>query len=188
MGRIVLTDASPIIYLAQLEHGLSWLEEIYREVAVTPVVRRELLPKKEAAGKSGIEEAFRRGVLREIEMKWTTPKFARLDDGEESTIRAAINLLRAGNSCLILIDDKEARQVLQTLRPDALEVSGTVAVIGRAKERGIIKSAALELEKLRRLGFRVSDDIVRAILHGVGESSERWPPGRRRTATRKARH
>jgi predicted nucleic acid-binding protein len=188
MGRIVLADASPIVYLAQLEDGLSWLEKIYREVVVTPVVRREVLPKKEVAGKSRIQEAFRRGVLREIEVPWTTPKFPRLDDGEASTIRAGINLSRLGNSCLILIDEKDGRGLLKTVSSQTLTVSGTVAVVGRAKQLNLIQSAAPVFEKLRALGFRVSDDIVRSVLDAVGESSEPWPPRRKGTAARKARY
>jgi predicted nucleic acid-binding protein len=121
MGQIVLADTSPVIYLAQVEGGLSWLKEIYGSVSVTPAVRRELLPAQEAPGKSEIQNAFRQGILREIEMPWSTPAFSKLDEGEESTIRAAVNLSQSGNTCLILIDDKDARQVLQTLRSGTLQ-------------------------------------------------------------------
>ncbi len=145
MGQIVLADASPVIYLAQVEGGLSWLKEIYGSVSVTAVVRSELLPTMAAAGKSEIQSAFRKGILHEIEVPWSIPTFTELDEGEASTIRAAVNLSQSGDTCLILVDDKKARQVLQTLRSSTLQFSGTLAVIARAKERGIIKSAALEL-------------------------------------------
>jgi predicted nucleic acid-binding protein len=171
MGQIVLADASPIIYLAKLEGGISWLKELYARVAVTPVVHRELLPAREVAGKREIELGFRAGTLYEIETPWRTPRFADLDAGEESTIRAAVNLLREGNSCLILIDDKRARRALTTLRSQSLEVSGTAALIGRIKQRGMIESAAEQFDNLLALGFRLGDDIVRAILDNLGEGS-----------------
>jgi predicted nucleic acid-binding protein len=147
-----------------------------------------MLPTRDAPGKHAIEEALRRGVLREVETRWTTPKFAWLDRGEESTIRAAVNLSRLGDRCLVLIDDKDGRQVLRTIGSENLDFAGTAAVVGRAKQLGLIKSAASEFEKLRRLGFRIDDEVVRAILHDVGENLEPWPPVRRRTAARKGRH
>jgi len=171
MGEIILADASPIIYLAQLENGLSWLKEVYGPVGVTPVVRDELLPAKQVAGKRAIEEAFQLGLLYVIETPWTTPQFAKLDPGEASTLCAVVNLLNEGNSCLILIDDKNGREVLETLHLNSLEISGTAALVGRLKRKGMIKSAAAELSKLRDLGFRLSDDIIRYVLDSAGESS-----------------
>ncbi len=187
MGEIVLTDASPIIYLARIEEGLSWLKEIYGYVAMTPTVRRELFPAREMPGKTAIEKAVRNRILREIEDEWTAPKFGGLDEGEDSTIRVAVNLSRRGDHCHVLIDDRDARRVLQKLSSENLDFAGTAAVVGRAKRLGLTTSAASEFKKLRLLGFRVSDEIVRSILDSVGESSEAWPPGRRRTA-RKAPH
>jgi predicted nucleic acid-binding protein len=187
MGQIVLTDATPVMYLAQVEDGLSWLKEIFGWVAMTSTVRGELLPIRDVPGKIAIKRALGNGILREIEDPWSTPKFPQLGPGEESTIRAGINLSRLGNSCLILIDDKDGRRLLKTVSSETLAVSGTIAVVGRAKRLDLIPSAASVFEKLRRLGFRVSDDLVRSILDRVGETSEPWPPGRRRTAARKAR-
>jgi predicted nucleic acid-binding protein len=171
MGEIILADASPIIYLAQLENGLSWLKEVYGPVGVTPVVRDELLPAKQVAGKRAIEEAFRLGILYLIETPWTTPQFAELDPGEASTLRAVVNLVHEGNACLILIDDKNGREVLETLHLNLLEVSGTAAFVGRLKRKGMIKSAAAELSKLRDLGFRLSDEIIRQVVDSAGEGS-----------------
>jgi predicted nucleic acid-binding protein len=175
MGQIVIADTSPIIYLARLKDGFSWLTEIYGEVVVTSAVHRELLPAKDAAGKREVKDAFSAGILREIKSPWITPNFPGLDEGEESTLRAAVNLVSEGNSCLVLVDDKDARRVLRTLRSNALQFSGTVALIARLKERGIIKSVAAELEKLRRMGFRISDDVVRLVLESVGENPALWP-------------
>src|SRR5450631_4276415 len=103
MGEIVLTDASPIIYLARIEEGLSWLSEIYGYVGMTPTVRRELLPAGDKPGKTAIEKAVRDRILREIQDEWTAPKFDWLDEGEDSTIRVAVNLCRRGDHCHVLM-------------------------------------------------------------------------------------
>ena len=101
---------------------------------MTSTVRGELLPNKDVPGKIAIQRALENGILREIDEPWSTPKFPQLDLGEESTIRAGINLSRLGNSCLILIDEKDGRELLKTVSSETLIVSGTVAVIGRAKQ------------------------------------------------------
>jgi predicted nucleic acid-binding protein len=181
MGQIVLTDATPIVYLAQVEEGLSWLREIFGSVAMTSTVKSEVLPNTDVPGKIAIQRALENGILREIEEPSSTPKFPQLDPAEESTICAGINLSRLGNSCLILIDEKDGREILKAVSSETLTVSGTVAVVGRAKQLDLIRSAAPVFEKLRQLGFRVSDEIVRSVLDSVGESVEKSPrPTRRR--------
>jgi predicted nucleic acid-binding protein len=175
MGEIVLTDTSPVIYLARIER-LSWLKEIFGYVAMTSTVRRELLTARDMPGKVAIEAAVRDRTLREIEDEWTAPAFSSLDEGEESTIRVAVNLSRQEHHCHVLVDDKQARQVLQSLKSEKLDFAGTAAVVARAKRLGLTDSAAKELEKLRDVGFRLSGEIARSILDSVGEDPELWPP------------
>ena len=175
MGEIVLADTSPIIYLAQIGR-ISWLRDIFGYVAITSAVRRELLPARDVRGKPAIEEAVRDRILREIEDKWSVPAFSALDEGEDSTIRVAVNLSRRGHHCHVLIDDKQARRALQSLASQNLDFAGTAAVVVRAKRLGLVNSVASELEKLRALGFRLGDDVARSILESVGEGSEVWPP------------
>lgn len=175
MGEVVLTDTSPVIYLARIER-LSWLKAIFGYVAMTSTVRSELLPTRNMPGKDAIVNAVRDGTLREIEDEWTVPAFSDLDEGEDSTIRVAVNISRRGHHCHVLIDDKRARQVLQALKSENLDFAGTAAVVARAKRLGLTDSAVSELEKLRDTGFRLSDEIARSILVSVGENPERWPP------------
>ena len=176
MGQIVLTDASPIVYLARLDGGLSWLKEIFVRVSMTPTVSGELLPNHDVPGKAAIESALASGVLAEIEAPWLTPDFPGLDPDEESTLRAAVNLVQSGSSVLVLIDEKDGRRALEKVQSTSLVVSGTAAVVSRARELGLIVSAIEVFEELRRLGFRVSDQVVRRALVRAGENPQLWPP------------
>ena len=130
-------------------------------------------------GKPAIEGAVHDRILREIEDRWSTPAFSTLDGGEASTIRVAVNLSRRGHYCHVLIDDKEARRELQSLASKNLDFAGTAALVVRAKLLGLVDSVASELEKLRALGFRLSDDVALAVLDLVGERPELWPLTRR---------
>jgi len=175
MAEIVLADTSPVIYLARIE-GLPWLKEIFGYIAVTSVVRRELLPPADLPEKSAIEAAIVDGTLREIADEWALPIYSGLGEGEDSTIRVAVNLSRRGHYCHVLVDDKQARKVLQALASEKLDFAGTAAVVARAKRLGLVDSVAAELDKLRQAGFRLSDEVARSVLESVDESFEAWLP------------
>ena len=64
MDRVVLADAGPLIHLAQIENGLLWLERMFGRVAITSVVRAEVLPRRNAPGEQEIAEALRLAFLR----------------------------------------------------------------------------------------------------------------------------
>ena len=175
MAQIVLSDATPLIYLAQIPDGLSWLEELFGHVVMTPAVRKDVLPGQGKPGEREIHNAVRRGILRVLEHDWPSPRFPWLDEGEESTIRAAVNLAEQGHHCLVIIDEKDGRAVVEELASAAITVSGTAAVVGRAKELGLIPSAFAVFEELRQRGFYISDDVVRRILEKVGEAAAQAP-------------
>jgi len=57
----------------------------------------------------------------------------------------------------IVIDDLKARKVAEKL---GLKVTGTIGILYKAQKRGLITSAYKETVKLKRKGFRVSDEIL----------------------------
>ncbi len=82
-------------------------------------------------------------------------RFAALGRGE----RAVIALALATSATLVLIDDWAARRAAASA---GLRVSGTVAVLAVAKRDGRIGAAVKLAERLREVGFRVSDDVLEA--------------------------
>ncbi len=161
MAQIVIADASPIIILSQIG-GLDWLTPLFGKVWLTEIVRDELLP----GGKSGeqaILAAIDGGGLAVLERDWPEPLFPELDEGEASTIRAALNL---PERCLLLLDERLGRAVAQE---NGLPVVGVVGLIGMAKKRGLISSASALFENLLKTDFRISPDLIRGVLLKVGE-------------------
>jgi predicted nucleic acid-binding protein len=168
MAQIVLTDATPLVYLSQIKDGLSWLKRLFGTVCMTHAVRSEVT-KRGKPGAAEIDAALRRRDLRELTEEWSEPNFPWLHEGEASTISVAINLARSGHTCLVLMDEKAGRDEIGRLGSAAIAVSGTAAVVGRAKEVGLISSAAEVFGELREKGFYISEDIVRGVLKSVGE-------------------
>ncbi len=169
MAQIVLSDATALIYLAQIPDGLSLLDTLFGQVTITSVVKEEVLPQKSAPGEREIERAISKGLIAVVEDRWPEPAFPWLDTGEASTLRAAINLANSGNECLVIIDEKNGRGTAKELSSPVIIVTGTAAVIGRAKELGLIPSATAVFQQLREKGFRISDEVIREVLRNIRE-------------------
>lgn len=168
MGRFVLSDAAPLICLAQVD-GLPWLKALFGHVHITEQVRDEILTGLNKPGEDALEQAIARRLLRvHPGWRWRHPQFPDLGRGEESCIRAAVHLTRRGNQCLLLVDDREARRRASSL---SISLSGTAALIGVAKQRGLLPSAKDAFTILRQKGSRISEAIVQGILEAVGEQT-----------------
>lgn len=182
MDRLVLSDAAPLICLAQVD-GLRWLGKLFRRVHLTQDVRDEILTGLGKPGEEALAYAIERRLLRiHPEWNWPEPQFPSLGKGEASCIRAAINLKRTGRDCLLVLDDREARRVASSA---TIAVTGTAAVVGAAKQTGLISSARDVFDQLQQSGFRISEAIIQGILESVGEAESgaqrtRKSAGRRR--------
>lgn len=81
-----------------------------------------------------------------------------LDKGEASTIAYAM----AHPQAKILMDEKKGRTAAKRL---GLTVTGTVGVLLKAKEQGLITSGQDILEKLEKHGFWLSEEL-RTLISG----------------------
>nr|VFJ53944.1 MAG: Predicted nucleic acid-binding protein, contains PIN domain [Candidatus Kentron sp. FM]VFJ56194.1 MAG: Predicted nucleic acid-binding protein, contains PIN domain [Candidatus Kentron sp. FM] len=66
----------------------------------------------------------------------------------------------------LVLDDMAARRCAMAM---GFNVIGTLGVVGRAKHMGKIERAAPIIERLRQTGLYVSEELVRWVLHEVGE-------------------
>ena len=88
MAQTVLSDATALIYLAQIPEGLSILEGLFGQVTITSIVKEEVLPQKSAAGEREIAGAIDSGVIAVIDDQWSEPTFSWLDEGEALRVMA----------------------------------------------------------------------------------------------------
>ncbi len=166
MARIVLTDASPLIGLARV-NGLAWLAPLFGTVWMPPEVRAEVLSGTGLPDEAAIATALKNGALRE----WRRPVAAKLalpdlDEGEAACIRIACARAARGDAPLLLMDERAGRAVAVE---HGLKVAGTAAVIGMAKQAGLIGSAKAALTLLHNSNFRISPEVIRTVLARAGE-------------------
>ena len=161
MAAIVISDASPIA-LARV-NGLLWLQQLFTEVVVTDVVLAEVLTGRYPDTEAPIEQALAAGWLQVVVVDSSEPALPDLDEGEAASIRLALS---SGEPVLLLIDERAGRAVAQEL---GLTVAGTAAVIGLARQRGLIASARDVFAALHASDFRMAPAVIQAVLDRCGE-------------------
>jgi len=87
---------------------------------------------------------------------------AALGDGESEALALALEL-KAG---LTLLDDLAARRMAATLH---LPLIGTLGILLRAKDRGLIPAVRPRLESPRSLPFHISNRLYDLVLASAGE-------------------
>ena len=161
---VVLADASPLIALS-VAGQLPLLKALFDKAKTTAIVLAEVAPGGENVlpAETEIRKAVRAKWLTLLSRDWDDPAFPYLDAGEESILRAASNLREPR---LVLIDDLPARAAAKRL---GFMVTGTAGILVRAKRQGLLSAVRPVLEKLHASGFRLSAELIKAILAKVGE-------------------
>lgn len=162
MAAIVISDASPLIALARV-NGLLWLQQLFTAVVITDVVLAEVLTGRYPETEAPIQQALAAGWLQAVAVDSSEPVLPDLDEGEAASIRLA---LVSGPQVLQLIDERAGRAVAQEL---GLSVAGTAAVIGLARQRGLIPSAREVFAALHASDFRIAPAVIQAVLDRCGD-------------------
>ena len=159
--RDVVTNTSPLLYLHQL--GLiSLLPDLYERVVVPTAVVGELEEGARLGYSVPSPEALPWVDVQAAPMAELLALVTDLGPGE----RAAIAIARARRSDLLLLDDGLARRHARLL---GLRISGTLGVLLRAKQEGLIPSVGPRVAELERLGFRLAAETREAVLRLAGE-------------------
>ena len=151
MPKIIISDTSCLIILNKIGE-LDLLRQLYNTVTITHDILLEYgeqLPDWIAVQQA--KDQYRQQLL---EMQ--------IDKGEASAIALA---LETADSTVIL-DDWKARKLAERL---GLTVTGTLGVIIRAKNTGLIPSIKPYLEKIRETNFRISEELEQIALKEANE-------------------
>jgi predicted nucleic acid-binding protein len=152
-------DTSALIALARL-HLLDLLPQVFDEALVPEAVVSEALPASEdAPGAAVVQSALRDGKLlvRQVSSPSDQPAWSgSLGRGEVEVIQLALE----ADADFVVLDDLAARRIADGL---GLRVIGTVGVLMLARRTGQLSSIMPLVERLRDLGFRLSDDVVDAM-------------------------
>jgi predicted nucleic acid-binding protein len=147
MSDVVVSDSSCLIALSKIGH-LEILQKLFGNIVIPAAVYREVVI--QGAGKPGAGEVAQAEWIKSFEVQdrlaVRTLKLT-LGEGESE----AIVLASEQQAKFLVLDDWKARQMALGL---SLPVIGTVAVLGKAVEKGFLSDLTSLLDQLCDHGFR----------------------------------
>lgn len=163
----IIADASPLIGLASIGH-LDLLRELYQEVVIPAQVLEELHVHENRPGSRALLQALEAGWLQAEALRDPTEMISlqrSIGPGEAAAI-----LLAEQRACrFVLLDEKRGRAVAKRRN---IPVAGTGTILLAAKKRGLIESAAMTLEQLAAVGYRLSAGLRAEVARLAGEIIE----------------
>jgi uncharacterized protein len=173
---VVVADAGPLIALARL-HLLSVLSSLYKTVVVPSVVWQEVTGSGQFEETPALLQAHQSGWLK-VESSESAaaldPSSAlwMVDAGERAALELALARQSLGGESLLIVDDAAARACARRLK---LSFVGTLGVLLRAKQRGLILEVVPQAQKLQSSGYFLSDALIEAVAERSGEAVPRPP-------------
>ena len=160
--RKIVVNTTPIIALSHLGK-LSLLGAIYGEVTIPSAVREEVFAKEDSICVSEFFKNEKYIKVRDIENTLAKSLFkSQLHSGEVEVMILAKEL----SADLVIIDDANAKKYAEYL---GLTVTGTLGVLLRAKELGLIEKLKPYVDNMRNDDIFLSDRVVNYCLKLAGE-------------------
>ncbi len=159
--RVVIVNTSPLFYLHRLG-CLHCLEKLYGEIIIPEAVAFEL-----EEGKKLGEDVPEISDYHWIKVrKVTAPAFIKIISDLGQGEAAVLALACEESEPLLIIDDALARRIAKL---QAFKLTGTAGVLLKSKKEGYISEIKPILERLKEVGFYLSDKIITDILKISGE-------------------
>jgi predicted nucleic acid-binding protein len=160
---IAVSDTTPLIGLAVIQR-FELLERLFGEIYIAKAVYEEaVVVGREQGGAK--QEVLTASWIHTVEVKDRLAVDVLLDEldlGEAETIVLAREL----KADWVLMDEKKGRRKLLQV---GLPKIGTVGILLKAKQIGLLSIIRPELEELRQRGFSLSQTVVQAVLQQAGE-------------------
>lgn len=159
--REPVVNSTPLITLCNIGR-IDLLRALYTTVHIPRAVFDEVTSKKDSACELLLSKPDWICVSETPEPDDERLMRARLHAGEVGVIMLA----REIGSELAILDDNAAKKTAQYL---GLSTTGTIGVLLRAKDEGLLDEVRPEIEKIRRNGFWLSDAVVAMALRYADE-------------------
>lgn len=161
----IIADSSPLIALA-ISGLIIHLSDLCGEVWVPQQVLNECLAKEGAPGFAEIQKSAKEGIIHVHPDIPETDEMIRslsrlLDPGEAQAIKLALMY-----QSVLLIDEKSGRSTARSL---GIPVTGSLAVLLKAKKTGVIPSVKNVVEQLQLHNYRYSKALIAQLLEKAGE-------------------
>jgi len=159
---IVVSNATPLIGLAMTER-FDLLQKLFGRITIPQAVYDEVVT--EGGQRFGAQEVSDAAWIELVEVKDRLAVEVLADDlgkGESETIVLA----REMGADWVLVDERLARRKLDAL---GIPTIGTLGILLKAKEVGLLQAVAPAVELLRTRGFRLSRRVYDDVLRMAGE-------------------
>lgn len=158
----VVSNSSTLIALARINH-LDILEKVVKKLIIPPAVYDDIVIK--GAGRPGSAEIrqakwIEKRNVSDQEMVMRLNSILGLGESE------AIALAKEIKADLIILDDDKARKVALS---EGLRLSGLLAFLVQAKEKGIIERVKPLMDGLKLKGFFISENLYQDTIQKAGE-------------------
>ena len=132
---------------------------------ILPKLYNKIIVTEEIAEEFGEPLPIWIDIVPVVEKKYMQLLEQKLDKGESSAIALAITL----DNVLLIMDDLKARKEARCL---GLKITGTLGVLYRAKQKGIIPALKPIIDQLLLADFRIAPHIIHEVLALCGEIQE----------------
>ena len=160
--RLVAADASPLIGLAAAG-AFDLLHDLFGNVTISRAVRDEVMAGGELPGAAELAAAIETGWIKVVRNPSGMGRLPELDAGEASTLALAF---KHQGECLVLMDELAGRA---HAREHGITVTGLAGILVAAKRARLVKRIQPFFDRLDQSDFRISPDLVRAVMEDAGE-------------------
>ncbi len=162
MHRVV-ANTTPFIALCHVNQ-LEILKKLYGQVIIPTAVYKEISAKSDSICKKMVDEALDWIQVETIQDQLAKAMYkTQLHDGEVEVMI----LSKEMGADVVIIDDANAKKYAKYL---GLPVTGTLGVLIKAKQKGLIKELKPILFQLKEKGIYISQNLVELCLKQAGES------------------
>ncbi len=153
MHRIVIADTSFLIAIHKLQL-FDQVRHLYTEVYITKKIAEEF------------QFALPEWIIIQDPLNLNVQSVLSfiLDAGEASGIALAFDY----QDVILIIDDLKARKEALRL---GFKITGTLGVLFKLKQKGLINSLKERVFQLNKIGFRITPEIIEELLKNAGEKS-----------------
>lgn len=160
---IVVSNTTPLIGLASIER-FDLLQQLFGEVHIAQAVYDEavIAGRDEGGAKREVSTTKWIKTVRVQDRLAVDVLLDELDLGEAETIVLAREL----KADWVLMDEKKGRRKLDQL---GMPKVGTLGLLLKAKQIGLLAAIRPDLERLHQQGFSISQAVINAVLAEAGE-------------------
>lgn len=160
---IVVSNTTPLIGLATIQR-FDVLHELFGEITIPQSVYDEAVVRGHEEGGAKLEVS-NAAWIKTVHVKdhlAVEVLLDEMDSGEAETIVLAREL----KADWVLMDERKGRRKLTELRMNKI---GTIGILLKAKQFGLLSTIRSDLEQLRQKGFSISQDVIDAVLRQANE-------------------